>query len=129
MNWSKLSRVTYVEARLHNTVVAKQVKKLMIFLAETKYYSMSSVHIVGHSMGAQIGANAAQRIHIEIGEKIGRITGMFQYSYGYFIIIKKFIIFFLDIIVNMFYTFYLTLVRSHRFQFWSCIWSLPINFF
>ncbi|CAG9855701.1 unnamed protein product [Phyllotreta striolata] len=76
VDWSKLSHVPYVEARIHNLVVAKQLKKFLFALETTKGYSMDKIHIVGHSMGAQIASSAAHAILNERGGKIGRITGL-----------------------------------------------------
>ncbi|CAG9824433.1 unnamed protein product [Phaedon cochleariae] len=76
VDWSNLSHVTYIEARIHNTVVAKQLTKLLLLLAYHRGISMSSIHLIGHSMGGQISANVGMRIKNQLGQKIGRITGL-----------------------------------------------------
>ncbi|XP_072397734.1 pancreatic triacylglycerol lipase-like [Diabrotica undecimpunctata] len=76
VDWGPLSHSLYVEVRVHNYVVTKQVKTFMHFLADAIYYPMSSIHFIGHSMGAQIAAGVGCFVQSERNEKIGRITGL-----------------------------------------------------
>nr|XP_023025845.1 pancreatic lipase-related protein 2-like [Leptinotarsa decemlineata] len=76
VDWSNLSHVVYVEARIHNFVVGKQLSKFLLFLMDYGNISMMSVHLIGHSMGAQISAVAGLLVEMYSGEKIGRITGL-----------------------------------------------------
>ncbi|KAJ8915788.1 hypothetical protein NQ315_004600 [Exocentrus adspersus] len=76
VDWAPLSHVIYVEARVHNVVVAKQVTNLLLFLREYTNIRMSSVHLIGHSMGAQIAAMTGNRIKTQINQMIGRISGL-----------------------------------------------------
>lgn len=75
VDWSDLSRVVYIEARLHTYTVAKQLNKLLQFLIRDIYIDLSSIHLIGHSMGAQISGKVGQLINKEFGKKISRITG------------------------------------------------------
>ncbi|KAJ8978855.1 hypothetical protein NQ317_004466 [Molorchus minor] len=79
VDWSPLSHVIYAEARIHHFVVSKQLANFLIFLKYQGGIPLSSVHLIGHSMGAQISATASYLIRSrldESGEKVGRITGL-----------------------------------------------------
>lgn len=72
VDWSPLSRVIYVEARVHNAIVAKQLTNLLLFLK----IPLWSVHVIGHSMGAHVAAMCGNLAKLRAGEKLGRITGL-----------------------------------------------------
>lgn len=74
VDWAPLSHVMYVEARVHTTVVSKQVSNLLKFLSYK--VPLSTVHIIGHSMGAQIAAYASYKARHETAQTVGRISGL-----------------------------------------------------
>lgn len=75
VDWSPLSRVIYVEARIHTPIVAKQIRHLLLFLMDCTGVNLESVHLVGHSLGAQIAGMTGHLLDDLTGLKIGRITG------------------------------------------------------
>ncbi|KAG5898188.1 hypothetical protein JTB14_013230 [Gonioctena quinquepunctata] len=76
VDWTKLSHVVYTEARIHNMVVSKQLTEFILFLVNLEGIPLSSIHLIGHSMGAQIAAVTGLNIKREAGLKIGRITAL-----------------------------------------------------
>lgn len=76
VDWSLLSHDLYIETRLHIRRVAQQIAKLIIFLDLYVRLDVASVHIVGHSFGAQIAAYASHLLKRETGKTPGRITGL-----------------------------------------------------
>ncbi|CAH0546893.1 unnamed protein product [Brassicogethes aeneus] len=76
VDWGKLAHSMYVETREHTVLTSKQLARLLIFLARDQKIHMSSVHLIGHSMGGQISASAAYQVQQALGQKIGRITGL-----------------------------------------------------
>lgn len=95
VDWSNLSRVVYIEARLHTYTVAKQLRKFILLLIRDLYIDISSIHLIGHSMGAQISGRTGYLVRKEIGKKLARITGksLQIFTYCYLIIL-------LDIVVK-----------------------------
>lgn len=75
VDWSNLSRVVYIEARLHTYIVAKEIKKLLLSLIQDLNVDLSSIHLIGHSMGAQISGSVGQSLRKQTGQKISRISG------------------------------------------------------
>lgn len=76
VDWSVLSHSLYIEARLHTNIVANQLAKFCIFLHLYTYLEIPTVHIVGHSLGAQIAAYTSFLLRKELGKTLGRITGL-----------------------------------------------------
>lgn len=76
VDWSPLSHSLYIEARLYTNTVALQFAKFCIFLNLYAYLDISTTHIIGHSLGAQIAAYTSFLLKKELGETIGRITGL-----------------------------------------------------
>lgn len=75
VDWASLSHAIYTEARVHSTVVGRQLAHFCVFLNKLGV-AMSSVHLIGHSMGAQISALAAYKVQHHLNQKIGRISGL-----------------------------------------------------
>lgn len=76
VDWAPLSHSLYIEARLHTSTVAHQLTKFCIFLHLYSYVDIPNIHIIGHSLGAQIAAYAAYLLKKETGQTVGRITGL-----------------------------------------------------
>jgi pimeloyl-ACP methyl ester carboxylesterase len=76
VDWAPLSHAIYTEARIHTAVVARQLTYFCVFLAKSTGTRMSSVHMIGHSMGAQIAAFAGHQLQLEGNEKVDRISGL-----------------------------------------------------
>lgn len=75
VDWSNLSRVVYIEARVHTYIVAKELKKFLLFLIEDLNVDFSAIHLIGHSMGAQISGSVGHSLRKQTGRKISRISG------------------------------------------------------
>ncbi|XP_048525364.1 pancreatic lipase-related protein 2 isoform X2 [Dendroctonus ponderosae] len=71
VDWAPLSHVIYIEARVHTTVVSKQVAHMILTLKRFAGLHLADVHLIGHSMGAQISAYAGLKVHEITLEKIG----------------------------------------------------------
>nr|XP_026244974.1 pancreatic lipase-related protein 2-like isoform X1 [Urocitellus parryii] len=72
VDWRRGSRTTYTQA-VHNTrVVGAEIAYLVQVLSTQLDYSPEDVHLIGHSLGAHIAAEAGRRL----GGHVGRITGL-----------------------------------------------------
>ncbi|CAH2008975.1 unnamed protein product [Acanthoscelides obtectus] len=76
LDWGALSHCMYIEARVHTLVVAKQLRRFLLFLVDNADVNLDTVHMIGHSMGAHISGDASRQIWKRTGRKIGRITGL-----------------------------------------------------
>lgn len=76
VDWAPLSHSIYEETREHTPIVSNQLAKLLDNLSKYQDVPMSSIHLIGHSMGGQISASAAYKIKYLTDETIGRITGL-----------------------------------------------------
>lgn len=76
VDWSPLSVALYSEAHRLSTIVGQQLTSFLLFLSKSAGLKMSTIHLIGHSMGAQISGFAGHRVNKAINEKIGRITGL-----------------------------------------------------
>lgn len=75
VDWSDLSRVVYIEARVHTYIVAKKLQKLILQLIKDFNVDLSAVHLIGHSMGAHISGRVGHLLKKVIGRKLSRISG------------------------------------------------------
>lgn len=76
VDWAPLSRTFYIEARVHVNIVGRQLAKFCIFLNLYSGTSLSSIHFIGHSLGAQICGYAGHLLQKELHKKVGRISGL-----------------------------------------------------
>ncbi|KAK9881608.1 hypothetical protein WA026_016479 [Henosepilachna vigintioctopunctata] len=76
VDWASISRTLYSEARILSPLVGKRVGLLCLYLNQKRGLRISDIHLVGHSMGAQVSAMASALIRKELHEKVGRITGL-----------------------------------------------------
>lgn len=76
VNWSPISYSRYNEARIHTKTVAERIKSFTIFLTKHKLLILSSIHYIGHSLGAHIAGYVGSDIIKEYNKTIGRITGL-----------------------------------------------------
>ncbi|XP_076435326.1 pancreatic lipase-related protein 2-like [Babylonia areolata] len=70
-DWGHGSHGSYDQSTANCLLVAAQLGKLLNFLHVTEGVDLGSVHLIGHSLGAQISGNAAAR-----APGVGRITGL-----------------------------------------------------
>ncbi|XP_020008795.1 pancreatic lipase-related protein 2-like [Castor canadensis] len=72
VDWQGGSRTTYTQA-VHNTrVVGAEIAFLVQALSTQLEYSPENVHLIGHSLGAHVAAEAGRRLE----GYLGRITGL-----------------------------------------------------
>ncbi|KYB28534.1 hypothetical protein TcasGA2_TC032516 [Tribolium castaneum] len=76
VDWAPLSHAIYTEARIHTGVVSRQLTSFCIFMAQSTGIRMSSVHMIGHSMGAQIAASAGYKLQLVLNQTLARISGL-----------------------------------------------------
>lgn len=72
VDWAPLSHAIYVEARVHTPVVSKQISRLLSTLNKFTGVQLSRVHLIGHSMGAQIAGYVGLKVQQSLQEKLGR---------------------------------------------------------
>lgn len=70
VDWKRLASLIYFNAASSTFSVGKYVANLIAFL-EDEGIDLSKVHLIGHSLGAQISSVAGD----QLDGKIGRITG------------------------------------------------------
>ncbi|XP_062567844.1 inactive pancreatic lipase-related protein 1-like [Saccostrea cucullata] len=71
VDWGTGAKWPYEQAAGNGYLVAAELASLFTYLHDHAHISYSDVHIIGHSLGAQIAGLTGQRIN-----KIGRITGL-----------------------------------------------------
>lgn len=73
VDWSGLSTGRYPEVRKNTRLVGKHIATLCDLLVVNTGISLTSVHLVGHSLGAHVAGYAGASV---TKTKIGRITGL-----------------------------------------------------
>ena len=73
VNWTSIDTIFYPSARNHVPRIAQRVAYLLDFLRVVYGVPLSSVHVVGHSLGAHIAGQAGSKVQ---WGRVGRITGM-----------------------------------------------------
>ncbi|XP_013779480.1 pancreatic lipase-related protein 2-like [Limulus polyphemus] len=71
VDWSKGSWFPYYQAVANARLVGAEIAQLISRLQEVKGISLDSVHLIGHSLGAQVAGYAGERLN-----KVRRITGL-----------------------------------------------------
>ncbi|RWS28300.1 pancreatic triacylglycerol lipase-like protein [Leptotrombidium deliense] len=71
VDWSKGNLPPYPQAVSNARVVGAVIAFFVNYLKETTKITLDSVHIIGHSLGAQVASYAGKRL-----SKVGRITGL-----------------------------------------------------
>ncbi|XP_069316802.1 inactive pancreatic lipase-related protein 1 [Eulemur rufifrons] len=71
VDWKKGSQTTYTQAANNVRVVGAQVAQMLKILSTNYSYSLSNVHLIGHSLGAHVAGEAGSRT-----PGVGRITGL-----------------------------------------------------
>ncbi|XP_072495081.1 pancreatic triacylglycerol lipase-like [Notamacropus eugenii] len=72
VDWSKGSRTFYTQATQNVRVVGAEIAYFVDYLKNELGYSLSNVHVIGHSLGSHIAGEAGRRSN----GLIGRITGL-----------------------------------------------------
>ncbi|XP_068953671.1 pancreatic triacylglycerol lipase-like [Petaurus breviceps papuanus] len=72
VDWKKGSRTLYTQATQNVRVVGAEIAYFVDYLKNEFGYSLSNVHIIGHSLGSHIAGEAGRRSN----GLIGRITGL-----------------------------------------------------
>lgn len=79
VDWSRGTRgIRYDKSTANTRVVGATVGKMVEALMKNTGVSLSNVHLIGHSLGAQIMGYAGKELR-RFGQ-VGRITGKFRYS-------------------------------------------------
>ncbi|XP_027707809.1 pancreatic triacylglycerol lipase-like isoform X2 [Vombatus ursinus] len=72
VDWKKGSRTLYAQASQNIRVVGAEIAYFVNYLKTELGYSLSNVHIIGHSLGSHVAGEAGRRSN----GLIGRITGL-----------------------------------------------------
>ncbi|XP_013169745.1 PREDICTED: pancreatic triacylglycerol lipase-like [Papilio xuthus] len=72
LDWSKVADKDYITSVEGVPRVGRYLGKFLSFLTTVTNVSISSLHLVGHSLGAHVVGNAGK----ELGGQVGRITGL-----------------------------------------------------
>lgn len=73
VNWTDIDTIVYPLARYHVSSIAQRVAFLLDFLRIMFGVPLSSVHVIGHSLGAHISGLAGSMVQ---WGRLGRITGL-----------------------------------------------------
>ncbi|XP_018335039.1 pancreatic triacylglycerol lipase-like [Agrilus planipennis] len=76
VDWSRLSRLTYVKSREKIKDVGRILGEFIIFLKENNFVKLPRVHIIGHSLGSHIAGFAAQTVKAKYNQTVERISGL-----------------------------------------------------
>lgn len=76
VNWDQLNQPPVAVAINNARRVAQRLKDFTIFLVRAKKLKYSSIHFIGHSIGAHIVGMAGKQIYQAVNSKIGRLTGL-----------------------------------------------------
>ncbi|XP_013140293.1 PREDICTED: pancreatic triacylglycerol lipase-like [Papilio polytes] len=72
LDWSRVADKDYITSVEGVPRVGRYLGKFLSFLTSVTNVSISTLHLVGHSLGAHVVGNAGK----ELGGRIGRITGL-----------------------------------------------------
>ncbi|KPJ13522.1 Pancreatic triacylglycerol lipase [Papilio machaon] len=72
LDWGKVAGKDYITSVEAVPRVGRYLGKFLSFLTSVTNVSISSLHLVGHSLGAHVVGNAGK----ELGGQVGRITGL-----------------------------------------------------
>lgn len=76
VDWSKISTKNYFYVCAAAQFIGFIVGDFVVKISQEVDSFLENVHVVGHSMGAQISGFAGKRVQSEIGKSIDRITGL-----------------------------------------------------
>ncbi|KAJ8980763.1 hypothetical protein NQ317_013768 [Molorchus minor] len=77
VEWSSHSQRNYLHSARATKKVGEVVGEFIINLTKNDTKMLSNIHIVGHSLGAQIAGFAGKQVKdLSSGQQIGRITGL-----------------------------------------------------
>lgn len=71
MDWGSGAKWPYEQAAGNGFLVGAELAALLTYIRDHAHVKLSDVHIIGHSLGAQVAGLAGHSL-----TKIGRITGM-----------------------------------------------------
>lgn len=71
MDWGSGAKWPYEQAAGNGFLVGAELAALLTYIRDHAHVNLSDVHIIGHSLGAQVAGLAGHSL-----TKIGRITGM-----------------------------------------------------
>lgn len=102
MDWGSGAKWPYEQAAGNGFLVGAELAALLTYIRDHAHVKLSDVHIIGHSLGAQVAGLAGHSL-----TKIGRITGMREdISHLYispFLLALKLVYFRSDFSINSFY--------------------------
>uniref|UniRef100_A0A2P2I6H1 Pancreatic lipase-related protein 2-like n=2 Tax=Hirondellea gigas TaxID=1518452 RepID=A0A2P2I6H1_9CRUS len=76
LHWAKGSSVSYTQAIANLRVVARQLAYFLHTLQNVLGFPMSSLHLIGHSLGAHLAGIAGTYMQDVYSTKLHRITGL-----------------------------------------------------
>lgn len=71
MDWGTGAKWPYEQAAGNGFLVAAELSTLLTYLRDHGHVNLADIHIIGHSLGAQVAGLAGHSL-----TKIGRITGL-----------------------------------------------------
>ncbi|XP_045468341.1 pancreatic triacylglycerol lipase-like [Harmonia axyridis] len=76
LDWSKHSKKDYIRSSCTTRDIGKAISKFVLEMLEGDVTKLVNIHLIGHSLGAQVAAFAGKDMLDKTGRKIGRITGL-----------------------------------------------------
>ncbi|KAK4887579.1 hypothetical protein RN001_003850 [Aquatica leii] len=76
VNWSKYAWTSYSSVVCVLPKIAKLLGYFLCTLSKGKLYKLKNIHLVGHSLGAQMAGLIGQTVKVQCEQVIGRITGL-----------------------------------------------------
>ncbi|XP_044756824.1 phospholipase A1-like [Coccinella septempunctata] len=76
IDWSKHSKKDYIRSSCTTMDIGKSISKFVWDIIRNDVTKLSNIHLIGHSLGAQVAAFAGKDMQERTGRKIGRITGL-----------------------------------------------------
>ncbi|KAL3276598.1 hypothetical protein HHI36_011970 [Cryptolaemus montrouzieri] len=76
IDWSRHSRRDYIASSCSTRDIGKAITEFLLTLMKGDLKLLPNIHLIGHSLGAQVAAFAGKEMMNRTGRKIGRITGL-----------------------------------------------------
>lgn len=81
IDWSKHSKKDYISSSCTARDVGKAISEFILEILKNDLEKLPNIHLIGHSLGAQVAAFTGKEMQSKTGKKIGRITGRFEKLY------------------------------------------------
>lgn len=76
VNWSKPAHDSYPVSVVNTRGVGYRVGNLLVKIHKEKKVDVKDIHIIGHSLGAQVAGFAAKQFKKSVGTKVRHVTGL-----------------------------------------------------